>query len=183
MNPAARLLPIFLALILFSTSCAKKQPSNQLEAIKSTGIMRVVTNSANPPFTYIGQSGKLTGFDIDMAVEAGKRMGLAIEFTDMPLQPLIQQVQGGKSDIAVAALKYSADFDMVVDFTDPYLYISEDKIMAPGPEHVEHTANNLYIIVPEGEFQLAGELNKVIISMIEDVFMEELVVKYFLPDQ
>lgn len=75
MNPAARLLPIFLALILFSTSCAKKQPSNQLEAIKSTGIMRVVTNSANPPFTYIGQSGKLTGFDIDMAVEAGKRMG------------------------------------------------------------------------------------------------------------
>lgn len=101
----------------------------------------------------------------------------------MPLQPLIQQVQGGKSEIAVAALKYSADFDMVVDFTDPYLYISEDKIMAPGPEHVEHTANNLYIIVPEGEFQLAGELNKVIISMIEDGFMEELVVKYSLPDQ
>jgi polar amino acid transport system substrate-binding protein len=113
------------------SACAPEKPANHLEAIKQNGVIKVGTSADYPPFEYVDSSGNMTGFDIDLMNEIGKRIGVKVEWVDMPFDSLIAAVQEGKLDTAISAFNYSAERDETIDFTDPY-YTSEDSFMVPA---------------------------------------------------
>lgn len=53
---------------------------NSLEAVKASGKLRIGTEGTYAPFTYHDASGKLTGFDVEIAEEVAKRLGVEPEF-------------------------------------------------------------------------------------------------------
>jgi polar amino acid transport system substrate-binding protein len=115
-----------LSLMLGLAACGgQPKAANHLEAIKGAGTIKVGTSADYPPFESVDESGKYTGFDIDLMNEAGSRMGVKVEWVDMPFDSLIAAVQEGKIDASVAAFNYSAERDQSIDFTDAY-YTSED---------------------------------------------------------
>lgn len=53
---------------------------NSLEAVKASGKLRIGTEGTYAPFTYHDTAGKLTGFDVEIAEEVAKRLGVEAEF-------------------------------------------------------------------------------------------------------
>ncbi len=121
-----KLFVFLLALALSLTACGGGQSAaNHLAAIKQAGVIRVGTSPDYPPFESVDASGNYTGFDIDLMQAAASKLGVKLEWVDMPFDSLIAAVQQGKIDMAISAFNYSAERDEAVDFTDPY-YTSED---------------------------------------------------------
>lgn len=117
---------LVVALALALAACGgKSQAANHLEAIKQAGVMKVGTSADYPPFESVDANGKYVGFDIELMEEVAKRMGVKVEWVDMPFDSLIAAVQEGKIDASVAAFNYSEERDQSIDFTDAY-YTSED---------------------------------------------------------
>jgi polar amino acid transport system substrate-binding protein len=115
---------MFLVFSLLVTACGGTGGS-RLDAIKKAGVIKVGTSADYPPFEFVDANGNTTGFDVELMNEIGKRLGVKVEWVDMPFDSLIAAVQEGKIDAAIAAFNYSEDRDKVVDFSDTY-YTSED---------------------------------------------------------
>lgn len=117
-------LTLLIILGVLLSACGSPT-SSRLESIKNSGVMKVGTSADYPPFEYVDASGNMAGFDIDLMEEIAKRMGVSLEWVDMPFDSLIAGVQEGKIDASISAFNYTEERDKVVDFTDPY-YSGED---------------------------------------------------------
>ena len=99
--------------------------ANHLEAVKKAGVIKVGTSADYPPFESVDASGNKVGFDVDLMTEIAKRLGVDLEWVDMPFDSLIAAVQEGKIDASISAFNYSEERDKTVDFSEAY-YTSED---------------------------------------------------------
>jgi polar amino acid transport system substrate-binding protein len=116
-------LLVLLSLVL--TACGGASAANHLEAIKEAGVIKVGTSADYPPFESVDASGNKVGFDIELMSEVAKRLGVELEWVDMPFDSLIAAVQEGKIDASISAFNYSEERDKMIDFSDAY-YTSED---------------------------------------------------------
>ena len=117
------LLVMVIALALAAVGC--NSTSDHLSKIKDAGKIVVGTSADYPPFEFVDETGTTTGFDVELMNEIAKRMGVTVEWTDMPFDSLIAAVQEGKIDASIAAFNYDEERDKTVDFTDAY-YTTED---------------------------------------------------------
>lgn len=139
-----RLIYLATVLLLVIGLVACSSSSDHLAKIQKEGKMTVGTSADYPPFEYVDEQGKTTGFDVELMEEVGKRMGVTIVWVDMPFDSLIAAVQGGKIDAAIAAFNYDEDRDKTVDFSEAY-YTTEDGLVVletmtgelPTPENLD----------------------------------------------
>ncbi len=96
-----------------------------LDKIKEAGKVVVGTSADYPPFEFVDEAGTMMGFDVELMTEVAKRMGVEVEWSDMPFDSLIAAVQESKIDMSIAAFNYDEERDTMVDFSDAY-YTSED---------------------------------------------------------
>lgn len=123
---------LMITLIISMAACGPKTPATHLEAIKQAGVIKVGTSADYPPFESVDAAGNKVGFDIELMTEIAKRMGVKLEWVDMPFDSLIAGVQEGKIDASISAFNYTEERDQVIDFTVEY-YTSEDAfIVAEG---------------------------------------------------
>ncbi len=117
-----------------AASEAPAQPAapTHLDKIKSAGTIKVGTSADYPPFEYVDDTGKKIGFDIELMEEIAKRMGVQVEWVDMPFDSLIAAVQEGKIDAAISAFNYTEERDKTIDFTDAYFTSEDSFIVADG---------------------------------------------------
>jgi polar amino acid transport system substrate-binding protein len=78
------------------------------------------TSADSPPFEFVEDGGKLSGFDIELAELVAKKLEKKTEFKDMPFDSLATAVQNGSIDGIIASLNISEEKKMVLDFTKPY---------------------------------------------------------------
>ena len=81
-----RLLVALVLVMGLCVACGGSQGSseeeggkNLLQEVKDRGVLRVSTDPAYPPQSFQTQSGEFKGFDIDVAEEIAKRMGVKVE--------------------------------------------------------------------------------------------------------
>ncbi|HEX6035061.1 MAG TPA: ABC transporter substrate-binding protein, partial [Anaerolineales bacterium] len=110
---------------LVLAGCGASKAANHFEAIKQAGVIKVGTSADYPPFESVDESGNKVGFDIELMTEISRRLGVELEWVDMPFDSLIAAVQEGKIDASISAFNYSEERDQMIDFSDPY-YTSED---------------------------------------------------------
>jgi polar amino acid transport system substrate-binding protein len=91
-----------------------------LGQIKERGKIVVGTSADYPPYESIDADGKFVGFDMDMARAIGEKLGVEVEFQDMPFDSLIAAVQEGKIDVVIAAMQATPERDETVDFSMVY---------------------------------------------------------------
>jgi len=83
--------------------------------------VRVATEAAYPPFTYIDeQTGRNVGFDIDLMKAIAKKENLDIEFVDVAFEPLIEGMTQGKYDAAISAISITEGRKKDMLFSEPY---------------------------------------------------------------
>jgi polar amino acid transport system substrate-binding protein len=84
-----------------------------------SNVLRVGTDATFPPMEYV-DSGKRTGFDIELVEAIAKTMGRPVEWVDIDFKGLIPGLISKRFDMAVSAIYITDERKKVVDFTTPY---------------------------------------------------------------
>ena len=93
--------------------------ADTLAAIKEKGVMTVGNSGSYPPFEFVAD-GKLTGFDVDLANELGRRMGVKIEWTMVDFKGIVASLIAKRTDILITALTRTPDRAKQILFSEPY---------------------------------------------------------------
>jgi len=95
--------------------------ANSLEKIKSAGKIVIGTEGTYPPFTYHDASGELTGFDVEIAREVAKRLGVEAQFEEAPWDSLLAGIEAKRFDAVFNEVAIRDDRKEKYDFSDAYI--------------------------------------------------------------
>jgi len=116
---------IFLTSFLaFSKSDAKsKKVLTKIEKIKDAGKIIVGTSADYPPYEFHLLNSKeeeIVGLDIDIAKVIAEKLGVKLEIKDITFSKLINTLDSGDIDMAIAGLTPTEKRKKVVDFSEVY---------------------------------------------------------------
>ena len=106
-----------------STSGSATSPDDLLAQIVKTGVLRVSTDADFPPqSSYDQATGQWQGFDIDVANEIAKRMGVVTKWETPSRNALVAGNWNGGWDISVDSMSITEERAQVLEFTEPYYF-------------------------------------------------------------
>lgn len=73
-----------------------------------------------PPFEFINDQNKISGFDIDFINEIGKKVGFEVKIVSIDFDALIPALKSGKIDIIASGMSATEQRKKAVDFSAPY---------------------------------------------------------------
>ncbi|WP_322015434.1 amino acid ABC transporter substrate-binding protein [Paraburkholderia sp. J12] len=95
--------------------------ADELAQIKSAGVFRVGTEGTYAPFTYHDESGKLTGFDVDIATAIAQHLGVKPEFVEGKWDGLIAGLDVNRYDAVINEVSITDARKVKYDFSTPYI--------------------------------------------------------------
>src|SRR4051812_41886326 len=90
-----------------------------LEKIKKAGVMTAGNSGSYPPFEIM-EGGKLIGFDVDMADEIGRRMGVQVKFEVIDFKAMLAALTSKRVDTLITALTQTPERLERIAFSIPY---------------------------------------------------------------
>lgn len=130
MKPQQSVLHLTLVtLLLLSLSTAGYAASVQqdiaagstIEAVKKKGVLKVGMDIFQP-WAMKDKTGKLIGFEIDVATRLAADMGVQVEFVPTAWSGIIPALLTGKFDVIIGGMGITAQRALQVNFSDPYDY-------------------------------------------------------------
>ncbi len=127
---------IVMSLGLYPTSkpTVQAQDGGQstLARVQEAGVVRVGIRFDNPPLSYIEEDGDWVGFDVDLANEIARRLGVEIEQVRVDETTRISFLQEGQIDLAVASMNHTRKREDAVDFSITYFWDSQTFLVRRG---------------------------------------------------
>lgn len=111
-------VPVFAADI----ELAKK---STLEKILQRGELRVGFEAGYMPFEMTDKNGRFVGFDIDMAMEMAKAMGVKFVPVNTAWDGIIPSLITDKFDIIMSGMTVTQSRNLKVNFVDPYIIVGQ----------------------------------------------------------
>lgn len=96
-------------------------PADLLEQIKTDGVIKFGTEGTYAPYTFHDDSGKLTGFDVEIAEEVAKRIGVKAEFVETKWDGMFAGLDAKRFDAVINQVTIRPDRQEKYDFSDPYI--------------------------------------------------------------
>jgi cystine transport system substrate-binding protein len=116
------LLIASVGLVGCGTSGSKNTESKDLlSKIKSEGKIRIGTEGTYAPYTFHDKTGKLTGFDVEIAEEVSKRLGVKPEFVETKWDGMFAGLDAKRFDMIVNQVGIKADRQLKYEFSDSYI--------------------------------------------------------------
>src|SRR5262245_15683414 len=81
--------------LLVSVIGVRAANADVLDDVKKRGVLLVGTKADYRPFGYLDPSGKIVGFEPDLAADVAKRLGVKLELTPVVASNRIQFLQQG----------------------------------------------------------------------------------------
>jgi polar amino acid transport system substrate-binding protein len=98
------------------------EPTGLLAAVQDAGVLRVSTDPAYPPQSSITKSGEYEGFDIDVATEIAKRLGVEIQWETPSWDVITAGNWAGRWDVSVGSMTVTPERAEVLEFTPAYYF-------------------------------------------------------------
>lgn len=95
----------------------------QLEQVKKNGTLVIATSADYPPYEFhkeIDGKDTIVGFEISMAEEIAKELGVKLEIKDMKFDGLLPALKSGNVDMVIAGMSPTEERKKAVNFTDVY---------------------------------------------------------------
>jgi len=116
-------------------------PKDLLDEVMAAGKLRVSTDPNYAPQSFLNDKGELDGFDVEVAKEVAKRLGVQVEFVTPDWDLITAGNWGGRWDVSIGSMTITEDRQAVLWFTVPYYYTPAAFVV-----HKDNTS----ITTPEG---------------------------------
>lgn len=100
-------------------------PMPKLTYSGKKGVLHVATTGTTVPFDFVGASGELKGYSIELMNRFAAYAGYTVKYHPMEFGALIPAVVGGKADMAISNISITEERKKSVLFSDP---IFEDQL-------------------------------------------------------
>ena len=104
------ILALFVLVLFSSAAFAAAAPK----------VLKVGTESTYPPYEFRDEKNNLKGFDIDLMEAIAAKIGMTIEWVDMPFDSLIPSLLAKKIDVVAAGLSATEERAKKVSFSANY---------------------------------------------------------------
>ena len=105
-----------------------------LETILKRGELRVGFESGYMPFEMTDKKGDFVGFDIDMAKEMAKAMGVKFVPLNTAWDGIIPALTTNKFDIIMSGMTITQERNLKINFADPYIIVGQTILLAKKHE-------------------------------------------------
>jgi len=102
-----------------NTDSVEKVTESTVEQVQKRGILRVGM-STFVPWAMKDKTGKLIGFEIDVATRLAKDMGVTVEFVPTKWSGIIPALSTGKFDVIIGGMGILPSRNLKVNFSVPY---------------------------------------------------------------
>lgn len=125
MKKISPLISFIIIATLLLTACGSTPTpaANDLLAdVKARGTMKVATDPNYKPQSFLKPDGSFEGFDIEVANEIGKRLGVKVQFVTPAWDTITAGSWGGQWDLSVGSMTVTTDRQKVLNFVTPYYF-------------------------------------------------------------
>ena len=131
-------LSITLCALLFS-GCGGEQGDN------SRALKKIVigVDSEFAPITFRDDKGEIVGFDVDMAKEAAKRLGVEFEFKPINWDKKEAEINSGRVDIIWSGCDITPERQQYMLFSKPYMKNRQILLVQKGNPKNIHSEGDL----------------------------------------
>lgn len=126
------MLAVFVLAVLPLFAGARAENDMRLANIQRAGKLIIGCSADYPPYEFHHlENGQdvIVGFDIDIAEEIAKDLGVTLEIKDMAFDGLLAALQAGTIDIVISGMSPTAERRQSVDFSDIYYYATHGVIV------------------------------------------------------
>ncbi len=117
-----------LQALAFSPSMA----GENLDQIKSAGVIKIGTEGTYAPFTFHDGSNKLVGFDIEIGEAVAKKLGVKAEFIEGKWDGLIAGLDAKRYDAVINQVGITEARKQKYAFSEPYIVSKAVLIVREG---------------------------------------------------
>jgi polar amino acid transport system substrate-binding protein len=114
-----------------------------LESILERKALRVGFNAGYMPFEMTDKNGIFVGFDIDVAKEMAKAMGVKFEPVNTDWDGIIPSLTTDKFDIIMSGMTVTQERNLKVNFADPYIVVGQTILIDKKHEGVVKSYKDL----------------------------------------
>ena len=113
---------VLLAATMTLTSCAKKSTAdNSLEDIKKAGTLVMGLDDSFPPMGFRDKNNEIVGYDVDLAKEVAKRLGVTLKLQPIDWSTKEQELNTKKIDCIWSGFTMTKERTEAMAFTGAYL--------------------------------------------------------------
>jgi His/Glu/Gln/Arg/opine family amino acid ABC transporter permease subunit len=136
-----RLLAVGLVAVLTGSAWIGALPAAAEETGTGTNAeppLRVALTGKYPPFSFYGEDGELTGFDVDVSRAVARRLGRDLEIVTTEWDGILAGLLAGKYDAIIGSMAVTPERAARVHFSPPYytsgpqLFVHEEDREALG---------------------------------------------------
>jgi len=117
------LLSAFL-LLLVALPCTV-MAADTLSEIQSRGVLRVGMEPGYMPFEMTDQKGEIIGFDVDVAKQIAKAMGVKLELVSTAWDGIIPALMTNKFDMIMSGMTITPQRNLKIAFANPYIVVGQ----------------------------------------------------------
>ena len=92
----------------------------QLDNIKKAGEIKIGLEGTYPPFSFVDESGKLTGFEVELSEALAKELGVKVKLQATPWDGILAALESKRLDAVVNQVTISDARKQKYDFSTPY---------------------------------------------------------------
>ncbi|MGO1057536.1 transporter substrate-binding domain-containing protein [Planococcus sp. FY231025] len=105
-----------------------------LAKVQEEGKLVVGTEGTYPPFTFHDETGKLTGFDVEIAQEVAKRLGVEAEFLETQWDAMFAGLDAERFDMVANQVGINDERKESYEFSDPYITSTAVLVVPKGSD-------------------------------------------------
>ena len=110
------------SVVAFSAATQAIAADSLLDRINNKGTITVGTEGTYAPFTYHDESGKLTGYDVEVTRAVAEKLGVKVDFKETSWDSMLAGLKGGRFDlvanqVGLTTPERQATFDKSEDYS------------------------------------------------------------------
>ena len=114
------LLVSAMGLMLGSSLMTQAVAGEQLDTIKKNGTLNVGLEGTYPPFSFVDESGKLSGFEVELSEALAKELGVKAKIQPTKWDGILAALESKRLDVVVNQVTISDERKKKYDFSEPY---------------------------------------------------------------
>ena len=131
----AGMVAIFMWGLIFGLAGTAKAQNVQQQLVEQSTVEQVIKRgilkvgmSTFVPWAMKDKTGKLIGFEIDVATQLAEDMGVKVEFVPTKWAGIIPALLTGKFDVIIGGMSIRPDRNLKVNFSIPYDYAGQSLV-------------------------------------------------------